>query len=207
MKYVNAVLGRNCYEELAPLFAKTNNPSKEISESYGAFHHMRNSLAKDNLKLDDFFFLHIGDGSTGRTGALFTFMSKSANISIDPATNKDFMARWRFQFKVKNYEAVKSTWQKYRPNFILDKVSYNKPNLGIVLVHSHVRTIDIMNAFQDWKYIYVNKCCDPANQLLTTQQMEKLNIGVCISGSDNMILSQEKDVIVYRNNKMFEESE
>ena len=82
MKYVNAVLKKYCNEELSTLFAKTNNPAKEISESYAAYKWISETMESDGNTLDGYTNLHIGDGSTCRTGALFTFMSKSRNIKI-----------------------------------------------------------------------------------------------------------------------------
>lgn len=213
MKYVNSVLGRFCYEELSTLFAKCNNPAKEITESYGALHHMRRASEKDGLKLDDFFNIHIGDGSTARTGAMFTFMNKSANVSVDPQTNIDFVSKWSDRYNVENFNSYRCTWQdytsfpegKYISNFGEDLKRYDKPHLGIVLVHSHVKTIDVMRAFPLWKYVYVNKCCKPKQQILTTQQMEENDISAVVSGHDVQILSEQNFVVVYRNNKMFKE--
>lgn len=201
MSYVNSMLKRHCYSDISPLFSKTNAPMKEVSESYGALHHMKNATSTDNLMMDDFLFLHIGDGSTARTGGMFTFMSKSANISIDPQTNLDYLSEWVEKFKVENFDVHKSTWQDYIPFYKDDKLSYGKKHLGIVLVHSHVRTIDVMNAFPEWKYIYVNPCCHPNEQFLSTKQIENNDIDVVIAGNDNNILSERKFIIVYKNRK------
>jgi len=213
MKYVNSVLKRFCYEELSALFAKTNNPAKELTESYGALHHMRMATEKDGLRLDDFFNVHIGDGSTGRTGAMFTFMNKSANVSVDPQTNIEFMQKWVVRHQVGNFNAYSCNWQDYVSptksdlafNFETDWKKYNRQHLGIVLVHSHVNTMDVMKAFPLWKYCYTNPCCKKDTQLLSTQQIEDNNIDVVISGYDRQILSEQNFITVYRNNKMFKE--
>lgn len=197
MSYINSVLSRNCYEELSTLFTKCNNPSKEISESYGAFHHITRTMDKDNMRMEDFLNLHIGDGSTARTGALFTFMSKSENVSIDPLTNFEFMEKWKQRYCVRKFEAIKSTWQK---NFVVTDKKIN-----IVLVHSHVNTFDIMAAYPNWYYAYVNPCCQKGKQILTIKQIEKHNISVVIAGDDLKITSPQRQVFVYRNNKMFKE--
>ena len=197
MSYINSVLNRNCYEELSTLFAKTGNPSKEISESYGAFHHITRAMDKDGMRMEDFLNLHIGDGSTARTGALFTFMSKSKNVSIDPLTNFIFMVKWKQRYRVRNFNAIKGIWQ----NSI---VKTNK-KINIVLVHSHVNTFDIMSAYPDWHYAYVNPCCMKDKQILTVKQIEKNDISIVIAGEDLKITSPQRQVFVYRNDKMFKE--
>lgn len=197
MSYINSVLSRNCYEELSTLFTKTNNPSKEISESYGAFHHIIRAMDKDNMRMEDFLNLHIGDGSTARTGALFTFMSKSKNISIDPLTNIEFMEKWQQKHSVRNFEAIKGTWQKH--------IIKTDKKINLVLVHSHVNTFDIMSAYPDWHYAYVNPCCQKGKQVLTIKQIEKHDISVVIAGDDLKITSPQRQVYVYRNDKMFKE--
>lgn len=195
MSYINSVLNRNCYEELSSLFAKTGNPSKEISESYGAYHHITRAMDKDNMRMEDFLNLHIGDGSTARTGALFTFMSKSENISIDPLTNLVFMADWQTKYNVRNFNSIKNTWQ----NHMIE--TYKKINL--VLVHSHVNTFDIMAAYPRWHYAYVNPCCMKDKQILTIKQIEKNDISVVIAGDDLKITSPQRQIFVYRNDRMF----
>lgn len=195
MSYINSVLSRNCYEELSTLFTKTNNPSKEISESYGAFHHITRAMDKDNMRMEYFLNLHIGDGSTARTGALFTFMSKSINISIDPLTNLVFMEDWIKRYNVRNFDAIKDTWQ----NHIIE----TSKKINLVLVHSHVNTFDIMVAYPNWYYTYVNPCCMKDKQILTIKQLEKNDISVVIAGEDLKITSPQRQVFVYRNNKMF----
>jgi len=205
MHYVNSVLKRYCYEELSVLFAKTNNPMKEISESYAAYHHLRNATERDNILIDDCYNLHIGDGSTARTGAMFTFLSKSKNISIDPNTNLDVLNRWKEKHNVQNFQFYKNIWQDKVEDIASDIVESRKKYLNLVLVHSHVRTIDLMNTFPTWRYCYCNPCCNPNDQVLTTQQIEKLGISVITCGKDSYILSEKKDVVVYKNDKMFNE--
>jgi hypothetical protein len=208
MKYANSLLKRNCYEELSTLFGHTANPIKEITESYGAFHHVANAVYKDGLKLDDFFNLHIGDGSTARTGALFTFMGKSVNVSIDPQTNLKFMNNWMERYDVVDFNAYKSTWQDYEKNMSAMDSWYamgtqKKKHLAIVLVHSHVHTMEVMKAFPNWKYVYTNPCCMPNHQLLSTQQLEQNNISIVTCGHDVQILSPQNQVVVYRNDTLF----
>jgi hypothetical protein len=114
--YVNAILGRNCYEELSTLFACTNNPMKEISESYAAYSNMKHLFNETGEKLDDYINLHIGDGSTCRTGAMFTFLTKSYNISVDPAVNMDRVWSWMIQYEVKHFEFRRCLWQETAPS-------------------------------------------------------------------------------------------
>ena len=195
MSYINSVLGRNCYEELSTLFARTGNPSKEISESYGAYHHITKAMDKDNQRMEDFLNLHIGDGTTARTGALFTFMSKSENVSIDPLTDIVFLGDWISKYSVRNFNAIKGTWQ--------DHIIETNKKLNLVLVHSHVNTFDIMAAYPDWHYAYVNPCCMKNKQILTIKQLEKNNISIVIAGDDLKITSPQRQVFVYRHDKMF----
>jgi len=211
MSYVNSILKRNCAEELVGLFSNTNNPTKEMTESYGAFHHMKNAINKDDLRMDDFFNISIGDGNSARTSGIFTFLSKSANASIDPNMNMGRMNTWMKQWEVENLSYYKYTWEDYinaetdsgKSNFELDVEEYGKEHLGITLVHSHVKTMDVMRAFKDWKYVFVCPCCMKNHQILSTQQIEENNISVMIAGYDNRILSVQNQVIVYRNDRLF----
>jgi hypothetical protein len=66
--FVDKVLKSNSYEELHWLFLHANSPSKEISESYAAFH----TLIDNKIKVTSNVFLHVGDGGYARTAAIFT---------------------------------------------------------------------------------------------------------------------------------------
>jgi hypothetical protein len=100
LKYVNTVLRKNSFEELRELFINTEEPVKEISESYGCYY----NLSKTIEDFDKHSFIHIGDASWCRTGLLFTFYSKSFNVSIDPDCDKvGKLTKWLEKWNVKNF--------------------------------------------------------------------------------------------------------
>lgn len=210
MKYVNSLLKGDCSSDLMPLFTHCNNPVKEITESIAAFKHMSKALSEHDIEFKDTFNLHIGDGSTCRTGVLFSFMSPSVNVSIDPNINEKIMLKWaeqyqpqRFYYSKSKYED-KTTWNTVRQAF--EKEFYGKQNpssvLNVVLVHSHVSTSEVLTCCKNWLFCYVNPCCEKNKQLLTLKQIEDNDIDVVMAATDLNIMSPEDYVIVYKNNKV-----
>ena len=193
MKYVNRFLKRYCAEELVSLFSCTNNPMKEISESMAPYVHLSEILYKDNEKFEDYINFHIGDGHTCRTGALFSYMSKSTNYSIDPKINEKYMEEWENRWEPQRFFWIKNTWE--------DALKPYAEKVCVVLVHSHVSTMDVLNNTPNWKYCYVNPCCHKNKQVLSIQQLKSHNIEVVLSGYDNNILSPENQIYVYKNDE------
>lgn len=103
LKYANKLLRSSKYEELMWLFMQTKDPIKEITESWGALE----NIQKFTDITDD--WLHIGDGSTCRTGALFSLFTQSQSICIDPQVNEELLSQWVECFKIQRFYAYATT--------------------------------------------------------------------------------------------------
>jgi len=190
MKYVRKLLRMQCYSQLHYLFYQSGKKTtKEISESYAAYFHMRSN----DIIVDDYTNVHIGDGHTCRTGALFSFVSKSKNISIDPNINKDKMALWKRREKPQNFKWYKNLFQDV-------KLELEEP-YNFVCVHAHVGLIDIDKKHPNWSYMYSNPCCMPLKQTFPTEYMYKNNIVCIFAGYDNNIESERNMVYLYKKIK------
>jgi hypothetical protein len=191
MGYVDELLKKNCYSQLHPLFVRCNNPAKEISESMAAFKHL-SKLIKFDGGVTNF---HIGDGRYCRTGALFSFLTKSINVSIDPIINVEEMKRWIVEEGIRdNFEFNAIGFQGFE--FLSNEKIYN-----LVCVHSHVDLVKLVKKFLHWQYLYTNPCCKPKAQVFTVQFMEQNNISVVLAGIDAKILSEKNEVFIYKNNR------
>jgi len=192
MKYVDKVLRKSSYEELRELFVNTQQPSKEISESYGCFINLSNTVGN----IDDYDVLHIGDGSWCRTGLMFSFYSKSNNISVDPDCNKggklpSFLQKWN----VRNFSYFTSRYEE------LDTSIITKP-LIITLVHSHVNAQEVIEKFPNWEFIYINPCCKRSTQTFSDKFLkENPYIELLNHTFDENILTKMNEVLIFKNNK------
>lgn len=192
MSYVNELLKKDCYSQLHPLFVRCNNPAKEISESMAAYKHLCQFIKFDESVTN----FHIGDGMYCRTGALFSFLTKSRNMSIDPIINCGFMLDWRGTEKVKSNFAYLS--HRYEEYSIIEEKGYS---CNLVCVHSHVDLKELIKHFPKWQYLYTNPCCKPNEQILDLDFQKQNNISVVLAGIDLRILSPKNMVYIYKNNK------
>lgn len=211
--YVRSILKKDCYQELHELFVECANPIKEITESMGAFLNMLYVMGRE--KMNSHKFYHIGDGSKCTTGALFSFMSKSVNISIDPEINEKIMNRFFKKWNPIHFYYYKKTWEEflrdtYNPDppivettVLADKFKkHNRQECSpysLVMVHSHVNTIDVFKRFPEWKYAYVNPCCNFKAQVPDIEYLKKNNINCILSGRDKNIMSERNEVFIYEN--------
>jgi len=205
-KYVDKVLRSDSFEELWWIFKNADSPSKEISESYAAFSNM-----KKVCRLNDYVWLHIGDGAYTRTAALFAFFSKTLNISIDPAINVDKFHKWQENFGVKNIIPEQCKFEDVYIDSLQDWINkftssrndvngdfQNKP-YNITLVHAcPVKIEEVDKHFPDWKYLYTNPCCFPHSQTFTKKYMEKNNIIEIVNKLDLGIVSHKRNVVIYK---------
>ncbi len=185
-KYVDRVLRRNCYEEMMWLFMKASAPSKEVSESYAALSNL--SKCCDVSSID---WIQIGDGRFSRTSAMFAFMSKSRNISVDPNINTEFIDNWKNKYNVRNLEIVKSKFQDA-------DIELGNNDYGIVCVHSHVSLVEVDKKFPNWKYLLTIPCCMPRAQVFNEEYAANNGIVEIINRKDYGILSPKRNVIVYK---------
>lgn len=195
MQYVKSVLKKACYSELHDLFVNTTNPFKEITESYGAFTNLSSVMGWHNF--NNSVFYHIGDGAHCCTGALFSFMSKSANWSIDPKVNIPHVVQWKEKYNVQRFDFLAD----YFEGVVFAQMLKTESRYNLVMVHSHVDAREVIKRFPNWDYIYVNPCCDFKHQTLDVDYQKKNNISTVLAGRDNQILSEKNEIYIYRNNK------
>ena len=184
-KYVDKVLRSSSYEELMWICMNPDSPTKEISESYGAF-----SNLKRFTRINDNNWLHIGDGSMARTAAIFTMFSKSENYSIDPnIAIPGKLETWINKHNIKRLYPVKSKYEE--ADLQLD-------NYNIVCVHAHVDLEEVDSKFPNWTYLYSNPCCYPQKQSFSDEYMKEHNIVLLLDKIDLGILSERRRVLIYK---------
>lgn len=190
-RYVDSVLSRNSYEELMWLFTRATSSTKEISESYAALNNL-----KKVCDVSKYSWLHIGDGAYARTTGLFTFLTKSENYAIDPAINRERLSSWVEKYNVQRFHFSKTKFED--ENGILEKIS--RP-YGIACVHAHVNLEEVDKKYPDWEFLYTNPCCMPGTQKFSEKYMKENNIVEVIHRVDYGILSNLREVIVYKKIK------
>jgi len=207
-RYVDKVLRSNSYEELHWRFTEAHKPSKEISESYAAFHWM-----KKYCRVEDFIWLHIGDGAYTRTAAIFAFFSKSFNLSIDPMINVKKFFDWQDRFNVKNVAINQHKFEELTEEQLLifmknSKIyrhvegDFSNKSYNICCVHAHVNLEDLDKQYPNWNYMYTNPCCMPGKQKFSKEYCLKNDIEVLIQKKDMSILAKDREIVVYRNNRI-----
>jgi len=188
LKYVNYVIRKNSFVELSELFQNTEEPTKEISESYGCYKHLSNATT-----LKDKTIIHIGDGSWCRTGLIFSFYDKCHNISIDPDANKTgrltkFLEKWN----VRNFEFSKGRYEDFDNSQINDCI--------ITMVHAHVTITEVIKKFPNWEFIYTNPCCKRGQQMFSEEFLKNnKHIQLVSYGRDEAILTEKNEYFVYKN--------
>lgn len=204
-RYVDKVLKSRSYEELMWVFYEAEKPSKEISESYAAFHHL-----KKHCQIGHFNWLHIGDGARARTASLFTFFSKSFNIAIDPVINMGKCLAWQDKYQVKNLWFEDFKFQDIKlvdgiiamkgdqGNFFPDGRYPVENKYNITCVHAHVNLEEVDKHFPDWYFLYTNPCCKPNEQMFSKEYMKANGIIKLLDKEDLGILSDKRRVIIYK---------
>lgn len=189
-KYLDKVLRSSSYEELMWRFMEAEHPAKEITESYAAFHWM-----KKHCLVHKYNWLHIGDGGHTRTAAIFAFFSKTLNYSIDPALNIKKFLDWLKRYNVTGVEAYNRKFQDLSEKVIPRDKFYN-----ITCVHAHVDLEEVDQHFPNWYYLYTNPCCKPHQQKFSQKYLEENNISLIFEEQDLGILSDCREVLIYRKN-------
>jgi len=182
--YLNRVLRSNSYEELMWIFMSTQNPAKEITESYAAY-----SNLKKHADLDKYTIIHVGDGGFPRTAGLFSFVTRSENHSVDPDLDQNGKTTaWIEKYKVKKLYLHPKMWQD--TNIISDKP------VILVSVHGHIDLEECYNYYSklgnNIRYIYSNPCCKPEQQTFSEKFMKENNISIVKDKLDYGILSEKK---------------
>lgn len=184
LKYANSLLRSPKYEELMWLFLQTKDPIKEITESYGAY---QNLISHTDIVGN---WLHVGDGSTCRTGALFSLFTKSTSICIDPQVNGELLDMWIERYSIKRFYAYACIWQNCLHRI---PAQYN-----ICCVHAHIDLEELDTNCPNWQWLYSNVCCQPDKQSFSEKYMRANNIYCVVDKHDQYILSHENRVVVYR---------
>lgn len=198
--YINWLLKRNCFEELNELFRDADSPAKEISESYSAYHQLKKICHIGNMN-----WIHIGDGSRARTAALFSLLTKSGNISIDPQIRTDILQEWINKYDINRFGYIKDRMESMFVN--IDSIYKYSTNIdktkeyGITCVHAHINLEEVDNKFPNWKYLYTSVCCYPSKQKFSKEYMLKNNIIEIVNKLDMNILSERREFAIYKKLK------
>ncbi len=184
LKYANKLLRSPKYEELMWLFLQTKDPIKEITESWGALANIQQFTQVTGN------WLHIGDGSTCKTGALFSLFTQSNSICIDPQVNGDLIDMWVERYNIQRFKAYTDIWQ--------DCLHRLPEQYNICCVHAHINVQELDYQCPNWKWLYSNVCCQPDNQTFSERYMRDNNIYCVLDKHDQYILSHENRVVIYR---------
>ena len=197
--YLKSILRHKNYQDIHDLFYCTNNPPKELTESYSAYNNLKYIFDKYNESMDEHLFIHIGDGSTCRTAAMFSFFSKSFNISIDPVINIERVENWIKTHNVERLEYFKTKVEELNLQLPLRDLSNG---YTITFVHSHAKILSVVNQYPNWKYIFTMPCCNFKDQTFDINYMKTHEIEVLLSGVDKKISSEKNLIFIYKNKKM-----
>ena len=112
MEYVNKFLRNKYPKSVIDLFARTNNPAKEITESFSILKALDKLREIKNFTKSNWFgyereCIVIGDGRTPRTASLIALHSNWNVLSIDPLMKV-------FDVKVSKKKKLKLTSQKVK---------------------------------------------------------------------------------------------
>lgn len=168
--YLDSLIRKNCFPELIDLFGRAHAPAKELTESYSAYRALR-----PWRQLDDVVVIHIGDGAHSRTGAMFAFLTKHHNISVDPICNMNVCTDWALKYKVERFNFLKLPWQ----DCDFRKLVCGRKCL-ITFVHAHVNTSEVLKVFDgiNWMAAFICGCCDSGRQLDSVPGKEHTDWGI-----------------------------
>lgn len=170
--YVRALMRADCFPALLPLFNLAHDPVKEISESYAAFDKLRPWQGELST------VVHVGDGAHCRTAALFAFMTKHSNVSVDPAIQMEKVSTWMLDHSVRGLLLAKSKIEE----FPIEELA---GPLLLTFVHAHVDTDEVLARVEGkWHAAYVSACCEPHRQLSRGKVIDE--------GEDWAILSPQR---------------
>ncbi len=152
---LDTLMRYDCFGALWPLFRKAAKPAKELTESYSALARLKRYVNLNNMNV-----VHVGDGAHARTGALFAFMTKSNNVSVDPQTNLAYVHAWQNRYNVERFSAIRSRVQDVQLSAGVDVVTF---------VHAHVDVDEVLSEMggplTSWRIAYTLSCCHPSKQL------------------------------------------
>lgn len=124
IRYWTEFLLLSCGADLQRLRLFPN--AKELSESMGCFDAVRRNLPVGWSFSENITCLSLADGSSPRTGALFSFMTKWNVISCDPEMREDHIERCKTVERLTCYKSIAEE---------IPQIKVNKA--CIVAVHAH----------------------------------------------------------------------
>ena len=156
LTYLKQIMRSDSFDALWPLFKMANDPCKEFTESYAAMHHLR-AWQRTPITV-----LHIGDGAHARTAALFSFMTKHWNVSIDPVADEAIIGNWSRQYAVERLAWFRGRVEDYP----LEQWGASGRRVLVTFVHAHVDVDAVLRRLGgSWVAAYTNACCEPGRQL------------------------------------------
>lgn len=150
-------------------------------------------------KISDYNWIHIGDGSRARTGALFTLHAKSMNVSIDPLIRGDILLRWIKKWDIENFNFIDNKFENVSEIYMDLVLETSKP-YSITCVHAHVNLEEVDKQYPNWEYLYSSVCCYPSKQKFSEEYMKENNIKCLVNILDMNILSPEREIAIYKKN-------
>lgn len=179
--YLRALWRSKSAVPLMALFRRANDPPKEWTESYAAFHHLEPWLQPARL------VLHVGDGSHCRTAALFAFHTRHDNVSIDPDARPEVMRAWQDEI---GFTVQRMRWFKAPAERDLLR-GIGKPGMLLTFVHAHVNTEEVLASLPvgSWDAAFTLACCFPRKQLVKPRSAVARIIR---EGVDNRVLSPDR---------------
>lgn len=196
-KYLNNVIGQNCFEEihwLLKTYGKSASPAKEITESYSAIYHLRKTFKRIESEGKKPLVIHVGDGSRFISGAMTSLMTRSYNLSIDPNLRTDYYHQWVEKFKIRDFRVIPSIWQEANIKLYLDEVEQEcgyQPEIIVTCVHGHVDLKKFLNSLPRWSICYSLACCQKSIQI--PDMFEVID-----HGEDMNVLSPEREYKIYQ---------
>jgi hypothetical protein len=185
--YFRALFQSKSAAVLMPLFNLSNDAAKEWTESFAAWHKLRSYLRPATLAL------HIGDGASSRTGALWAFHTGHQNISIDPQASQGNLSRWQLEIdlKVRRLRCIKARAEDILVGLVVDWIAADNPPVLLTFVHAHVDVQRLLAMLPpgSWRAAYTCACCEKNRQLLPNDSKVAR---IVKEGDDWSILSPER---------------
>ncbi len=197
--YIRALFRSKSAPALMPLFQSSCDAAKEWTESFAAWHKLRAFLRPYTLAI------HIGDGASCRTGALWAFHTGHRNVSIDPQYNERNIAKWQRGIgltKIDRLEGIKALAEDVILPLVAEHIAAGGQPVLLTFVHAHVDVGALLSMLPigSWRAAYTCACCEKDRQLIkhghAFAAIEK-------EGDDWAILSPERayQVLVPQNVK------
>lgn len=181
--YLEKVMRSDSFIPLLDLFKRAHAPSKEFTESYAALHHLKKMII---FKNPNYRVIHIGDGSHARTAALFAFLSRTNNISVDPAADEKVILPWMKKWGVQRFSFISKKIED-----AIEELSRDDVPTILTFVHAHVDTDWVLDRMK-WDAAFVMPCCKPKSQL---SQKSK---NIIFDGLDWAVFSPQRQIQVLK---------